>query len=76
MRKLLIASAARRDLAEIAAYTKATWGDEQRRSYLGAIRQNFAAIRDQPSIGHQRDELRKGYRSLASGRHQIFYRVN
>jgi toxin ParE1/3/4 len=76
MKKVLIAGAAQRDLSEIAAYTEANWGSEQKRRYLDAIRDRIRELRDNPEIGVKRNDVRPGYRSLASGQHQIFYRTS
>jgi len=76
MMKLVVADAAQQDLHDIARYTEQTWGAAQRRRYLDALRQRFALICERPSVGAPRDEIRQGYRSIASDRHVIFYRVS
>jgi toxin ParE1/3/4 len=75
MTKLVVSDAARRDLRDISRYTEQTWGSAQRQIYLEAIERRFALLRERPSVGSPRDEIRSGYRSIPSQRHMIFYKV-
>jgi len=72
--RLQITAAARHDLSGIAAYTEAQWGREQRQRYIDLRRGQMTALRTHNDVGMKRDEVHPGCRSLASGRHQIFYR--
>jgi len=74
MIKLLVSNRAREDLRNIARYTEQRWGKEQKSNYLGLIEQRFGDIRRNPAIGAPRDHIKPGYRSVAAGRHLIFYR--
>jgi toxin ParE1/3/4 len=75
MTKLVVSDAARQDLRDITRYTEKNWGSVQRDKYLEAIKGRFLLIRERPTAGASRDEIRPGYRSLTSGRHVIFDRV-
>ena len=74
MKRLLVAEAAKRDLPKIATYTEDKWGAEQKHTYMNAFRDQLAALRVNPLIGVNRNDVRPGYRSITCGRHQIFYR--
>lgn len=74
MKRLVVTAAARADLREIARYSEGTWGIAQTRRYLDAIRTRLAGLRGRPHLGARRDELSAGLRSIASGRHIVFYK--
>lgn len=74
MKRLAVAAAAHADLRDIARYSERTWGVAQARYYLDAIETCFARLRERPHLGSRRDELGPRLRSIASGRHMIFYR--
>ena len=74
MIRLLVSDRAREDLRDIARYTEQRWGADQKAIYLGLIEQRFADILRNPAIGTPRDHIKPGYRSVAAGRHLIFYR--
>jgi toxin ParE1/3/4 len=75
MTKLVVSDAARQDLRDIARYTEKNWGSARKDTYLEAIKGRFRLIRERPTAGAPRDEIRPGYRSLSIGRHVIFYRL-
>ena len=66
MTKLVVSDAAQRDLRDIARYTEQTWGSAQRQRYLEAIERRLALLRERPTAGSPRDEIRQGYRSIPS----------
>ena len=69
-----LTEAAKKDLWEISAYTKKTWGKEQEKAYREAIR--AAALRviaKTPKIGQKRDELTEGLRSFPVAHHIAYY---
>ena len=74
MKKLVVAFSARADLEDIARYTERRWGAARKRLYLDALRDRFAQLRTSPGLGAARDDVRSGYRSIASGSHVVFYR--
>lgn len=75
MLKIVISPGARSDIANIAAYTLATWGERQMARYLGGLHERFDTLARFPASGRRRDEIRKGYRSVTHGPHVVFYRV-
>ena len=74
MKQLRVTDAAKRDLSDIASYTEATWGLDQKQKYIGALHERIKALWKNPSIGVVRDDAGQDCRSLACGSHQIFYR--
>ena len=74
MRKLLVADRARRDLQGISQYTERQWGSDRKRRYMGAIADCLVRLLRKPGLGAPRDDIRPGYRSVAAGRHVVFYR--
>ena len=74
MKKLVVTDAARIDLENIARYSERHWGAGRKQRYMNAFRQRFARLRHGPSVGTPRDDIRLGYRSIASGRHVVFHR--
>lgn len=74
MRKLIISSAAHRDISEISKYTEATWGLEQKQRYKGMLFGRMKQLQSNPDIGISREEVGSGYRSLTVEQHHIFYR--
>ena len=65
---------AKQDLRSIGRYTQATWGREQRNTYLAKIDTSFHLLAMEPQIGKSCEYLRAGYRKYPVGRHLIFYR--
>ena len=74
MTGIIVSDRAREDLRNIARYTEQRWGTDQKSNYLGLIEQRFADIRRNPAIGAPQGHIKPGYRSVAAGRHLIFYR--
>lgn len=75
MKRLVVTDLARRDLAEIAEFTRRKWGNRQKAHYLDALRKAFVDLLRNPEKGMARDDIRSGYRSLACEHHVIFYRL-
>lgn len=65
---------AKQDLRSIGRYTQATWGREQRNTYLAKIDASFHLLAVEPQLGKSCDDLRPGYRKYPVGKHLIFYR--
>lgn len=65
---------AKADLIQIARYTKAQWGKEQRNTYLKLIDEAFHSLTAMPQKGRTCDHIRPGYRKYGIGKHLIFYR--
>jgi len=63
------------DLLEIWLYTAEEWNLSQADKYLDQLASTLKNLVDHPEMGKERDELRKGYRSLLVNHHIVFYRV-
>ena len=72
-RRISYTKDAERDLREITAYTRKTWGDAQARKYLRALHNDIAALRETALRDPLFDEVLPGLRRLASGHHFVFY---
>ncbi len=73
--KLRLSKTAQNDLLEIERYTLELWGEKQALAYSQLIEQSFHDLLANPMIGLDRSDLKSGYRSLVSGKHQIYYRI-
>ena len=74
MSSLRLTEGAKADLRSIGRYTQATWGREQRNSYLARLDACFHLLAQEPRRGRACDDIRPGYRKYHVGRHLIFYR--
>ena len=61
------------DLYDIARYTEAEWGRDQRTRYLKALETRLEWLADNPPLGQKREEVAAGYYCYPQGRHLIFY---
>ena len=66
---------AKKDLLDIHAYTQNQWGDLQAQKYINALEKRCDELAESPHMGRERPEIKPGYRSIAEGKHVIFYRV-
>lgn len=73
--QLIIAPAAKADLAEIYQYGLRQWGLIQSDSYLENLKDRLWSLTKQPLMGVDRPELLPDMRSLAIESHTLFYRV-
>jgi toxin ParE1/3/4 len=73
MRNYQLTEAAKKDLREISAYTKKTWGKEQEKTYRETVRAALRIIAKLPEIGQMREELAEGLRSFPVGNHIAYY---
>lgn len=64
------------DLAEIYEYSILNFGLSTAREYYTGLMKTFDMLSDNPKLGRNRDDLRKGVRSLVHQQHVIFYRVD
>ena len=67
---------AKKDLLDIHAYTQNEWGLQQAQKYIYALEKRCDELAQSPHIGRERPEIKPGYRSIAEGKHVIFYRVS
>jgi toxin ParE1/3/4 len=65
---------AKNDLKNIARYTEAEWGREQRDFYLRQLDESFHTLSESQNMGLDCAYVRDGYRKLRVGRHFVFYR--
>lgn len=72
--ELVIAPAAKVDIARIYEYGKATWGKQQADAYLAHLENTLWLLAEQPDMGIARDELATGLRSFPVRQHIVFYR--
>ncbi len=73
--RLVLSSAARGDLKNIAAFTAREWGEARKKTYMAALGKRFAMLRRNPEIGVVRDDLDSPCRSLLVGSHVLFYKL-
>ncbi len=71
---LRISGPAKRDLADIGAYTLRKWGGAQKKRYLAQIREGFVALQQTPGIGAPREGIAVGLRAYPVGEHVVYYR--
>jgi toxin ParE1/3/4 len=67
---------ARQDLDEIWSYTVARWNGRQAEVYVREIQASIERVAMNPEMGRSCDDVRPGYRKIASGAHIIFYRTS
>ncbi len=63
------------DLKNIARYTEAEWGLDQRNAYLKQFDDSFHKLNESPAIGLKCNYIREGYRKHRVGRHFVFYQA-
>src|SRR5689334_22160464 len=73
--RFILTPRAQADLDEIWDYTAARWSLDQAETYTRQLGRDIAAVAEQPSLGSECSEVRKGYRKYPSGSHVLFYRV-
>jgi len=62
-------------LKSIWTYTEDRWGRAQAEHYLSDLGRTIEMLVAAPDMGPNRDDIRKGYRSLWREHHVIFYRL-
>ncbi len=63
------------DLNEIYLYSYQRFGESKADDYLLNMERCFIMLANQPRLGRQIDNIRKGYRRLDHGNHAIFYKI-
>jgi toxin ParE1/3/4 len=76
MLKTFIRPQARNDIKKIWRYTYNNWGKKQADSYAHAIAQAINEMPENPEIGSNVDNIRKGYRLYHFKHHLIIYRLS
>ena len=64
------------DLLGIGAYTLENWGEDQTVRYLEAIEDCCRTLANNPGLGRNCDDVRRGLRRMESGKHVVFYRAD
>ena len=72
-RRIDFTDAAKRDIAEIRAYTLKEWGEKQRDAYLAKLETKFTQLCAAPEMGVDRSWMKAGARSYPAGSHIIYY---
>lgn len=75
MRDIVKRPGARDDLIAIWRYSFEEWGEAQADRYLAEIEAGIRRLQQHPELGKNRDDIRRGYRSLQVNRHILYYRV-
>jgi toxin ParE1/3/4 len=73
VKRLVLAAAAKEDLASVASYTEREWGRDQKQRYMGALLRKMIQIRSRRGMGRGRAELGAGMRSISCGKHIVFF---
>ena len=71
--KYQLRSLVQSDLESIWLYTLEQWGVDQANSYLEGIIERFDWLAENPLLGKQRDDIKKGYYCFPEGMHLVFY---
>jgi len=72
--QLIIAPAAKADLADIYAYSQNTWGEQQADDYMAQLKNTLWLLTEQPDMGADRSELATSLRGFPVQQHTVFYR--
>jgi toxin ParE1/3/4 len=75
-REVVISPEARRDIRSILRYTLRDWGIEKRDAYASRLKKSIDELSVFPMIGIARDDVAQGLRTLKSGHHLIYYRLD
>jgi len=75
MRRLVVSAAARADIHDVARFTEAHWGKNQKKKYLAVLNAALKRVRRNPEHGRRRIDIDPSLFSLLAGRHVIFYRI-
>jgi toxin ParE1/3/4 len=70
-----IRSLAQSDLESIWLYTLEQWGVDQANTYLEAIIKRFDWLGENPQLGKNRDDIKRGYYCFPEGMHLVFYKI-
>ncbi|MDX2222681.1 MAG: type II toxin-antitoxin system RelE/ParE family toxin [Rhodospirillaceae bacterium] len=75
MARVYVSSAARDDLAEIAAYLIEHAGETVAEQLIGRLVEATSSLESNPRLGRARDEFGPDLRSLVIGDYVVFYRL-
>jgi toxin ParE1/3/4 len=72
---LELSALAKNDLRDIAQYTFTRYGERQVDIYLQLLYDGMELLTENPEIGHRRNDIPKGYRSLVVEKHLLIFTV-
>jgi len=75
VRNIVYSFLAENDLLEIWVYTADEWSFSQADIYLDQLNTGVTHLISNPKLGREREDLRKGYRSLLVNHHLVFYKI-
>jgi len=75
VRDIVYSFVAENDLLEIWLYTADEWSFSQADIYLDQLNSGVTHLISNPKLGRNREDLRKGYRSLLVNHHIVFYKI-
>lgn len=76
MAKYILSPQAQENLRKIHSYTLENYGKKQAVNYIKALRATMRDVANSPDArGMARDDIKKGYYSVFSGKHTIYYRI-
>ena len=75
MTSLRLTDEARRDLADIRAYTLGMHGRTQADRYMRVLREGLKTLRQHPAIGYPVEDIHPGYRCYQISFHRVFYKI-
>ena len=74
--KYRLTPVAKEDIKEIWFYPVASWGEKRAEVYIAQLETQLEKLADNPTLGRDRSEINKNYRSMSSEKHVIFYIIN
>lgn len=74
MAEFFFSTEAKADLRDIALYTEAMWGRDQRNAYILELEAVFVRLAGMPGLGRLRGDVRPGVFCFPAGRHVVWYR--
>ena len=75
MRSIVQSSQSEQDLTDIWIYTAEEWNLEQADLYVDELVAGIERLSSHPELGHSREDIRTGYRSLNVSQHIVFYKI-
>ncbi len=74
--KYVLSREAKKDLEEIWIYTFENWSLKQADRYINLISSRFKHLIENPTLGKDYSQIRKGYFRSHIKSHYIFYKIN
>lgn len=73
--KIELAPLAKADIEDIIQYTQETYGSAKRKSYSADIRKALRNIKENPHLGHAREDIDTNHKAWTINSHVIVYAV-